>query len=133
MAKDVLYQKIDEGGRHKLDKYSKKVEIKFNIDFFEERLQVFALILIPAAVKDRNKNVIINSANNARKELILSKNFKISPCYSKVIIDGTERAIPEFFNREMMKKEDKNTWEIIFRQIFHKEIFNEVQKYKSQM
>ena len=29
-----------------------------------------------------------------------------------------------------MKNEDKNTWEIIFRQIFHKEIFNEMQHQK---
>lgn len=30
----------------------------------------------------------------------------------------------------MIQKEDKNTWEMIFRQILQKEIFDEIQKQK---
>lgn len=72
----------------------------------------------------------IGSLENARKELILSKDFKISSDFNKVTVDNIEHEIPKFFNREAMKNKDKNTWEIIFRQILYKEIFDKTQSEK---
>lgn len=127
MTKDDLHDIFDENGQHKLNKFSTEPTTKFSIDFFEERLKVF--VIIPQIIK-LSANKVIGSLENARKELILSKDFKISSDCNKVTIDEIKHTIPKFFNREMMKKEDKNIWEMIFRQIFHGELFNEMQNQK---
>ncbi len=127
MTKDDLHNIFDENGQHKLNKFSTEPTIKFSIDFFEEKLKVF--VIIPEIIKI-SANKVIGSLENARRELILSKDFKISSDFNKVTIDNIEHEIPKFFNRKAMKNEDKNTWEIIFRQIFRESIFNEMQSYK---
>ncbi len=127
MIDNDLHNIFDENGQHKLNKFSTESTTKFSIDFFEEKLKVF--VIIPEIIKI-STNKVIGSLENARKELILSKDFKTSSDFNTVTVDNIEHTIPKFFNRETMKNEDKNTWEIIFRQIFHKEIFNEMQHQK---
>lgn len=127
MTKGDLHNIFDENGQHKLNKFSTEPTAKFSIDFFEEKLKVF--VIIPELIR-LSANKVIGSLENARRELILSKDFKISGDFNKVTIDEIEYDIPKFFNREAMKNEDKNTWEIIFRQIFYKEIFNEMKNQK---
>lgn len=127
MTKDDLHNIFDENGQHKLNKFSTEPTAKFSIDFFEERLKVF--VIIPELIK-LSANKVIGSLENASRELILSKDFKISSDFNKVTVDGVEHTIPKFFNKETMKNEDKNTWEMIFRQIFREELFNEMQRYK---
>lgn len=124
---DDLSQIFDENGQHKLNKFSTEPKAEFDIDFLEEKLKVFAII--PELTKV-STNKVTGSLENARYELILSKDFKISSDFQKVIIDEIKHSIPNFFNRKMIQKEDKNTWEMIFRQILQKEIFDEIQKQK---
>lgn len=131
MTKDDLYQIFDENGQHKLNKFSTEPTTKFNIDFFDEKLKIFVIIPEIIKVKTNGANKVIGSLENARRELILSKDFKISSDSNKVTVDNIEYEIPKFSNRKTMKNEDKNTWEIIFRQIFHESIFNEMQRYKA--
>lgn len=130
MTKDDLHNIFDENGQHKLNKFSTEPTTKFSIDFFKEKLKVFVIIPEIIKVKTDGVNKVIGSLENARKELILSKDFKISSDFNTVTVDNIEHTIPKFFNRETMKNEDENTWEIIFRQIFRESIFNEMQHQK---
>ena len=125
MIDNDLHNIFDENGQHKLNKFSTEPTTKFSIDFFEEKLKVF--VIIPEIIKV-SANKVIGSLENPRCELILSKDFKISSDFNMVMVDNIEHAIPKFFNRETMKNEDKNTWEIIFRQIFRKEIFEKMHR-----
>lgn len=109
---DDLSQIFDENGQHKLNKFSTEPKAEFDIDFLEEKLKVFAII--PELTKV-STNKVTGSLENARYELILSKDFKISSDFQKVIIDEIKHSIPNFFNRKMIQKEDKNTWEMIIR------------------
>ena len=124
---DNLYQIFDENGQHKLNKFSTEPKAELNIDFSANKLEVF--VIIPELTKV-STNKIVGSIESARCELILSKDFKISSDFQTVIIDEIKHVIPKFFNRKMIQKEDKNTWEMIFRQILQKEIFDEIQKQK---
>lgn len=127
MIDNDLHNIFDENGQHKLNKFSTEPTTKFSIDFFEEKLKVF--VIIPEIIKI-STNKVIGSLENARKELILSKDFKTSSDFNTVTVDNIEHTIPKFFNREAMKNEDENTWEMIFRQIFREGIFNEMQHQK---
>ena len=73
MIDNDLHNIFDENGQHKLNKFSTESTTKFSIDFFEEKLKVF--VIIPEIIKI-STNKVIGSLENARKELILSKDFK---------------------------------------------------------
>ena len=76
-------------------------------------------------ITDEQKSLIENLAKE-RPQLLLSKKFEVSADYKTVIIDGKNYQIPDFFNTETIKENDIKTWEMIFYDLFEKEINHKI-------
>lgn len=125
---------FDENGIHKLEKYSKEIKTKVNIDFWEECVKIY--VIVPQKPNTKNTDSLNHSMNdflNSKiNHLIISKKFKISDDYNSVTIEETVYSIPTFFNRTMVKNNDTKTWQMIFYQIFSDEVHMGLQRFKEQ-
>lgn len=124
---------FDKKGEPILEPYKKKIKTKLSIDFFEASVKIY--IFFPKVrkkdslkTKDSEMNKLLDTQKNQR---IVYKKFKISDDYSSVRIDDFVYTIPVFFNREMLKKEDLKTLEMVFYQIFSNEVNQALKQYKS--
>lgn len=122
--KDEIF---NEDGKHKLEKPSKKPEAKIIIDFIDKNVKI-DIILPKNKASNENNSAEIQGIKKAKNYRILNKNFKITSDFKSVIIDNQNYNIPDYFNVDMVKKEDEKTWQMIFYQIFADDINTEFSK-----
>ena len=118
---------FNEDGKHKLEKPSKKPEAKIIIDFIDKNVKI-DIILPKNKASNENNSAEIQGIKKAKNYRILNKNFKITSDFKSVIIDNQNYNIPDYFNVDMVKKEDEKTWQMIFYQIFADDINAELSK-----
>ena len=118
---------FNEDGKHKLEKPSKKPEAKIIIDFIDRNVKI-DIILPKNQILQEDSNAEIQGIKKAKSYRILNKNFKITSDFKSVIIDNQNYNIPDYFNVDMVKKEDEKTWQMIFYQIFADDINTELSK-----
>ena len=118
---------FNEDGKHKLDKPSKKPEAKIIIDFIDKNVKI-DIILPKNKASNENNSAEIQGIKKAKNYRMLNKNFKITSDFKSVIIDNQTYYIPDYFNVDMVKKEDEKTWQMIFYQIFADDINTELSK-----
>lgn len=118
---------FNEDGKHKLEKPSKKPEAKIIIDFIDRNVKI-DIILPKNKILQEDSNAEIQGIKKAKNYRILNKNFKITSDFKSVIIDNQNYNIPDYFNVDMVKKEDEKTWQMIFYQIFADDINAELSK-----
>lgn len=112
---------FDKNGKHLLDDYRPKVKTQISIDFFDETVKAYIVYpkrMQPEKSKGSNKQLL----DTKRNQLILRKMFKIADDYRSVCIEKQSYNIPTFYNTELLKKEDEKIWQMIFYEIFAKEI-----------
>lgn len=122
--KDEIF---NEDGKHKLEKPSKKPEAKIIIDFIDRNVKI-DISLPKNQILQEDSNAEIQGIKRAKSYRILNKNFKITSDFKSVIIDNQNYNIPDYFNVDMVKKEDEKTWQMIFYQIFADDINAELSK-----
>lgn len=122
--KDEIF---NEDGKHKLEKPSKKSEAKIIIDFIDRNVKI-DIILPKNQILQEDSNAEIQGIKKAKSYRMLNKNFKITSDFKSVIIDNQTYYIPDYFNVDMVKKEDEKTWQMIFYQIFADDINTELSK-----
>lgn len=102
---------------------TKKITTKISIDFFAETVKIFLVIPKKERKKEETEETeIFQDDESSRTRLILEKQFTIAEDYETILIDGKRYLIPKYFNAEHVKSQDEKTWQIIFYQIFNKEI-----------
>ena len=79
-------------------------------------------------ILQEDSNAEIQGIKKAKSYRMLNKNFKITSDFKSVIIDNQTYYIPDYFNVDMVKKEDEKTWQMIFYQIFADDINTELSK-----
>ncbi|MBQ9246761.1 hypothetical protein IJ182_10895 [bacterium] len=106
---------------------SKKITTKIDVDFFMERVKIY--LVYPAKKKKKNKSdeenaqtEIFVAEDTPKNRLIIDKEFKIDDDFESVKVEGKTHLIPKYFLTDSIKSQDEKTWEMIFYQIFYKEI-----------
>ena len=79
-------------------------------------------------LENENNSAEIQGIKKAKNYRMLNKNFKKTSDFKSVIIDNQTYYIPDYFNVDMVKKEDEKTWQMIFYQIFADDINTELSK-----
>ena len=118
---------FNEDGKHKLEKPSKKPEAKIIIDFIDRNVKI-DIILPKNQISQEDSNAEIQGIKKAKNYRILNKDFKITSDFKSIIIDNQSYNIPDYFNADMVKKEDEKTWQMIFYQMFADDINAELSK-----
>ena len=118
---------FNDDGTHKLTKPRQKAEAKIIIDFIDRNVKI-DIILPKNQILQEDSNAEIQGIKKAKSYRILNKNFKITSDFKSIIIDNQSYNIPDYFNVDMVKKEDEKTWQMIFYQMFADEINTELTK-----
>lgn len=130
---------FDEYGKHRLGSFpSDKIQTKIEIDFDKKFVQIMLIIpkvlLMKGTEEDDDKkenNELLKAFLERINAPFVTEYFKISADLKTITTNNYVYNIPKFFNRELIKTFDVKIWEMLFYQIFDKEIAEMLYKVRS--
>lgn len=132
---ELKCQKEEEIDKSRTKRLRKIPHIKYNLKINFNKGELYFLIYKPkintveAEEDEKEKGYLQKEVVEYERKFIFKKNFKIEN--KIVIMDNKTYYIPDFFNADLISKQDKETFERIFYSFLSEEIRLELEKYNN--